>query len=79
MHGCNKLDGVKWLCYASRERWYRDAGTGHILKNTEEELQRVNPSQEPIRITQFVNLIMNAINDPGPEEAENNNDYRLVD
>ena len=31
---------------------------------TEEELKRVNPSQEPIRITQFVDLIMNAINDP---------------
>lgn len=24
----------------------------------------MNPSQEPIRITQFVDLIMNAINDP---------------
>lgn len=31
---------------------------------TDEELRRVNPSQEPIRITQFVDLIMNAINDP---------------
>ena len=31
---------------------------------TDEELGRVNPSQEPIRITQFVDLIMNAINDP---------------
>lgn len=31
---------------------------------TDEELRRVNPSQEPIRITQFVELVMNAINDP---------------
>lgn len=31
---------------------------------TEEELCRVVPSQEPIRITQFVDLIMNAIDDP---------------
>ena len=31
---------------------------------TAEELRRVNPTQEPIRITQFVDLIMNAINDP---------------
>ena len=30
---------------------------------TEEELRRINPSQEPIRITQFVELVMNAIND----------------
>ena len=31
---------------------------------TEEELRRVNPSQESIRITQFVELIMSVINDP---------------
>ena len=31
---------------------------------TEEELRRLNPSPEPIRITQFVELVMNAINDP---------------
>ena len=31
---------------------------------TAEELRRVNPTQEPIRITQFVDLIMNAINNP---------------
>ena len=31
---------------------------------TEEELRRVNLSQESIRITQFIDLIMNAINDP---------------
>ena len=31
---------------------------------TDDELRRVNPSQEPIRITQFVELVMNAINDP---------------
>ena len=30
---------------------------------TDEELRRINPSQEPIRITQFVELVMNAIND----------------
>ena len=30
---------------------------------TDEELRRVNPSQEPIRITQFLDLIMNTIND----------------
>lgn len=32
---------------------------------TEEELQRVRPTQEPIRITQFADLIMEAVNDPG--------------
>lgn len=31
---------------------------------TDEELRRVIPSQEPIRITQFADRIMNAINDP---------------
>lgn len=31
---------------------------------TEEELQRIKPTQEPIRITQFVNIIMEAISDP---------------
>lgn len=31
---------------------------------TEEELRRVNPSRESIRITEFVELIMNAIGDP---------------
>lgn len=31
---------------------------------TEEELRRVNPSQEPIRITEFVELVMNAVQDP---------------
>lgn len=31
---------------------------------TEEELRRANPSQEPVRITQFVELIMNTIDDP---------------
>lgn len=31
---------------------------------TEEELRRLNPSPEPIRIMQFVELVMNAINDP---------------
>lgn len=31
---------------------------------TDEELRRVNPSQDPIRITQLVELVMNAINDP---------------
>lgn len=36
-------------------------GTFYI---TEEELQRVRPAQEPIRITQFVDLVMEAVNDP---------------
>ena len=47
------------------------AGGGRVVSTpqkgffiTDEELGRVNPSQEPIRITQFVDLIMNAINDP---------------
>lgn len=31
---------------------------------TEEELRRVNPSQEPVRITEFVELVMDAIHDP---------------
>ena len=31
---------------------------------TDEELRCVKPSQNPIRITQFIDLIMNAINDP---------------
>lgn len=31
---------------------------------TDEELRRVNPSREPLRITQFVALVMNAVNDP---------------
>ena len=31
---------------------------------TEEELRRIAVSQEPTQITQFVDLIMNAINDP---------------
>lgn len=31
---------------------------------TEEELCRVKPEQEPIRITQFVSMLMEAINDP---------------
>lgn len=31
---------------------------------TEEELQRVRPALEPVRITQFVDLLMAAINDP---------------
>lgn len=31
---------------------------------TEEELRRVHPSREPIRITQFVKLLMKSINDP---------------
>ena len=45
----------------------RRQGCEHSPKRlfiTDEELGRVNPSQEPIRITQFVDLIMNAINDP---------------
>lgn len=31
---------------------------------TEEELRRIKPMQEPIRITQFVELLMDTINDP---------------
>lgn len=47
------------------------ANGGKVVSNpkkdffiTEEELRRVNPVQEPVRITQFVELVMNAINDP---------------
>ena len=47
------------------------AGGGKVARTpqkdffiTDEERHRVNPSQEPIRITQFVDLVMNAINDP---------------
>lgn len=34
------------------------------FKITQDELNRVKPVQEPIRITQFLNLLMAAINDP---------------
>lgn len=37
---------------------------------TDEELRRVNPSQEPLRITQFVALDMNAVNDPDRKRLE---------
>lgn len=37
---------------------------------TEEELRRVDASQEPIRITQFVDLMMSVINDPNRKKLK---------